>query len=115
MDDLAICMRSMGFMVLEDNSEKIYLLEAPRYFLIVENSLESYNGKKLYSFSKYRYDPKKQATKLEDCFIDKCTENAMLKRVSGYIAFMLKQGYLKTENNTILPFAQEMSQRKIFV
>ncbi|MTD40092.1 hypothetical protein GIX45_16035 [Erwinia sp. CPCC 100877] len=111
--ELSQIMESLGFLVLKSDEEIIFLLETPYYFLVVEPV--SGNYPLMYSFIKYAYNKSKGETRIIKCYFEQFNQNAMVKKVGSYMAFMLEHGYLKTNNKQILPFAKEISRRKIFV
>ncbi|WP_348922151.1 hypothetical protein [Enterococcus rotai] len=106
-------MENLGFLVLEDDGVEIYMLETRYYYLVIEPTIR--NNGTTYDFIKYSYNKNKGETRIIKCYFEGFNENAMVKKVGSYMAFMLERGYLKTNNKQILPFAKEISKRKIFI
>ncbi|MFD1901311.1 hypothetical protein [Enterococcus termitis] len=110
---LSQIMVKMGFLALENNGVEIYMLETRYYYLVIEPTTR--NNRTTYDFIKYSYNKSKGETKIIKCYFEGFNENAMVKKVGSYMAFVLERGYLKTNNKQILPFAREISKRKIFI
>ena len=106
-------LEKLGFMALKTDGAELFILETLYYFLVIEPVIES--NQLTYDFVKYSFNKKKGETRIVKCYFEGFNQNAMLKRVGSYIAFMIEKGYLKTNKREILPFAREMSQRKIFI
>lgn len=111
--ELSQIMKNVGFLALENNGIELYMLETAYYFLIVEPTIK--NKQVTYEFIKYSYNKNKGETRIIKCYFEGFDRNAMLKRVGSYIAFMLERGYLKVNNQKMLPFAKELSKRSIFM
>lgn len=113
--ELSEIMSKLGFMVLTDHQEEIYVLETFYCFWVVEGKYAEQLDKRVYEFAKYTFDKKKTETRLIKCYFTDFIEGVMIKRVGGFIAFMLENGHLKTDNKKVLPFAQECSRRNVFI
>ncbi|EME3581669.1 hypothetical protein GHK79_11840 [Enterococcus faecium] len=107
MSDMPLLMNKLGFFVLENEADYLYLLTiSHEYFLVVE-SREIKRGI-VYDFCKYCYHKRKKETELINIYFTGIQEIFALKKIASFMKYMLEHGYFKTSDQSILEFSKKI-------
>lgn len=109
MSEMPTTMRKLGFLILENEEEYLYLLSISNSCFYVVESREEKRGI-VYDFCKYCYHKKKQETELVKIYFTGIQEKFALKKIASFMKYMLEHEYFKTSDQSFLEFAKELQK-----